>query len=183
MNNNLEEIRKSYQAVFKVLNKHKENISFDLNDLKHKSEVHILKIRLNELGFKVNYIGNLTYVDIRDWFHYVHYTPDSQYTISWSDDGRQPSNEELIKVSFPTGAYIFGDSYPTSVFNRLFIELKSFNPLYSDTKNSSLYFSLEDGARLYKEFDEIYKKYRELHTEESKAQKIKELEYQLAKLK
>src|SRR5690606_26139847 len=103
MNTNLEEIRKSYQAVFKVLNKHKENIDFNLRDLQYKSEIHILKIRLNELGFKVNYIGNLTYVDIRDWFHYVHYTQDSPYTISWSDDGRQPSSEELIKVSFPTG--------------------------------------------------------------------------------
>lgn len=183
MSNNIEAIKKSYQAVFKVLNKHKENIGFNVKNLQYESEVHILKLRLNELGFKVNYIGNLTYVDIRDWFHYVHYAQDSQYTISWSDDGRQPSNEELIKVSFPTGAYIFGDSYPTSVFNRLFNELKSFNPLYSDTNNSSLYFSLEDGARLYKEFDEIYKKYRELHIEESKAQKIKELEDQLAKLK
>lgn len=180
---NIEEVRKSYQAVFKVLNKHKENIDFDLKDLKYKSEVHILELRLNELGFKVNYIGNLTYVDIRNYFHYVHYTPDTKFSISWSDDGRQPSNEELIKVSFPTGAYIFGDSYPTSVFNRLFTELKSFNPLYTDTANSSLYFSLEDGARVYKEFDEIYKKYRELHIEESKVQKIKELEEQLAKLK
>ena len=49
-------------------------------------------------------------------------------SISWSDDGRQPKNETLLYISYPTGAYIFGGDYPTEFFQKFFLELKTYNP-------------------------------------------------------
>jgi len=60
--------------------------------------------------------------------------------ISWSDDGKQPEDELLLVISFPTGAYIFGDDYPTEFFKEFFQELKTYNPKYTDTTNKTLYF-------------------------------------------
>ncbi len=108
--------------------------------------------------------------------------------ISWSDDGRQPKDEWLFKIGFPTGAYIFGNGdclskeYPVETFGAFFEELRSYGPKYSDTANHSLYFSSDNARRVYEDFDGIFTRYKEGVVDEMKRQKKRELEQELARL-
>ena len=54
--------------------------------------------------------------------------------ISWPDDGNQPDNETLLILKFSTGAYFLDDDYPVELFERFFLELKSFGPKFVDSK-------------------------------------------------
>jgi len=108
--------------------------------------------------------------------------------ISWPDDDRQPDNEWLLRICFPTGAYIFGNGdclskeYPVETFNAFFEELRSYGPKYSDTANNSLYFSSDNAMRIYEAFDEIFKRHKTGVVDEMKRQKKRELERELARL-
>ena len=114
-----------------------------------------------------------------DWTRVALHGPES---ISWSDDGRQPEDEWLLCISFPTGAYIFGEAYPAATFDAFFAELKAFGAKYCDTNNSSLYFTEENSKAVYDAFWDIFKKYKALVTDELKAKRRAELEAELAKL-
>lgn len=116
------------------------------------------------------------------WTRLSFHGEDSQQTISWSDDGRQPKNEWLFKICFPTGAYIFGDSYPTETFTKFFDELKSYAPKYSDTCNKCLYFTEETSKAVYENFWSIYKKHQAMVAEEMKEQRKKKLQTELKEL-
>jgi hypothetical protein len=108
--------------------------------------------------------------------------------ISWSDDGRQPDNEWLFRICFPTGAYIFGDGdyfnkeYPVETFNAFFEELKSYGPKYCATANNSLYFSSDNAKRVYEDFDEIFNRHKAGVVNEMKKQKKLQLEQELERL-
>lgn len=108
---------------------------------------------------------------------------DHKRTISWSDDGRQPKNERLLCVGFPTGGYIFGDEYPTKTFNAYFAELCEFGPKYKDSMNHYLYFDSSNSAIVYKAVKELYKKYQGLVKAELEEREIAALEVRLSKLK
>lgn len=104
-------------------------------------------------------------------------------TISWSDDGRQPTDGEwLYCVSFPTGAYIFGSDYCTETFDAFFAELKAFGPKYSDSANHNLYFTSSGAAKVNDALPHLLKKYRSLINEELKRMRIAELQKELATL-
>lgn len=111
------------------------------------------------------------------------YGGDSGRTISWSDDDQQPENEWLYVVSFPTGAYFFGDSYPKEHFNAMFEELKSLGAKYSDTANKSLYFDSSNAKDVHQRIPEIVKKYRESLKEFETKREIESLEKRLQMLK
>ena len=115
------------------------------------------------------------------------YSEEQRRQISWSDDGRQPENEWLCVISFPTGAYIFGDyfkdEYPKETFNEFFEELKSYGTKYCDTVNHNLYFTSDVAHKVVKDFPEIFKKYKDMCQHEYERQRVKELEAELAKLK
>jgi hypothetical protein len=106
--------------------------------------------------------------------------------LSWSDDGRQPNNEWLYIISFPTGRYIFGDGFYNTgfpdLFKLFFKELKTYNPKYVDTANNALYFTEETSESVYNNFWNILNKYRGMVADESKRLRKKELEEELAKL-
>ncbi len=104
--------------------------------------------------------------------------------ISWSDDGRQPNNEWLLEISFPTGAYIFGDDYDyqQKLFQDFINELKSFNPDYSDTNNKSFYWKLDNAKSIYEEFKNILDKYKNLNREQFNSRKAAKLREELRKL-
>lgn len=111
-------------------------------------------------------------------------------TISWEDDGKVPENGEwLYKISFSTGAYIFGQHYPQQLFKEFFNELKSLSPKYCDTANSALYFSSENASEAYEAYPKILKKYKDkieadkkrIELEETK-KKLKALEEELKKV-
>lgn len=104
-------------------------------------------------------------------------------TISWPDDGRQPTDGEwLYCISFPTGAYIFGSDYCTDTFGAFFAELKAFNPKYLDSVNHNLYFTSDTAAKVNDALPNLLKKYRSLVNEELKRMRIAELQKELASL-
>lgn len=118
----------------------------------------------------------------RDYIKLAYYGEDLKRGISWSDDGKQPQEEWLMTISFPTGAYIFGDSYPTETFKAFWKELKSFNPKYSDTNNHCLYFTEETAKDVYNNYDRLFETYRALVQDEVKEQRKKKLQEELASL-
>ena len=125
------------------------------------------------------------YVKVSDYEFIAKYGEDYNRTISWSDDGRQPDNEWLYVISFPTGAYVLGDypnDYPKDTFNTFFNELKKFVPKYVDTENHSLYFSASNAKIAHNNFYEIFNKYKNLATVENKKRRAEKLRKELDEL-
>lgn len=110
------------------------------------------------------------------------YGGDQNRTISCSDDGSQPENEWLYVIRFPTGAYIFGQGYPTKTFQKFFNELKQFGPKYIDSANRALYFTSEKSASIHAALPEIFKRYKGLVDAELKEKRVKVLQDELEKL-
>jgi hypothetical protein len=110
------------------------------------------------------------------------YGEDHNRTISWSDDDSQPDNEWLYVICFSTGAYIFGQEYPTKTFQAFFNELKQFEPKYIDSMNTSLYFTSKKSAAIHAAFPEILQRYKGLVYDELKEKRIKALQDELEKL-
>lgn len=103
-------------------------------------------------------------------------------SIHCSDDGKQPENEWLYIIRFPSGPYIFhSDRSLSGLFKRFFEELKAFGPKYCDTMNHTLYFAEDTSELVYNSFWDIFKKYRALVNEEVKTLRKKELELELSK--
>ena len=145
-----------------------------------------LGIELKEVhGFdiKPENIRSLDYVDLGEYTKISWMGEKYQRTISWSDNGEQPDDELLLLIKFPTGAYIFGDDYPTELFHKFFNELLfDLNPKYTDIRNSVLYFSINNAGSAYNKFNLLYKKYDELNKEDYKQRKIQKMKDELAKL-
>lgn len=99
------------------------------------------------------------------------------------DNGIQPQEgERLYRMSFPTGAYTLGAEYPTQTFKAFFEELKSYQPKYVDSNNSSLYFTADKAGAAYKAFPTLLEKYKAQAEAEVKQKKIEKLRTELAKL-
>ena len=82
--------------------------------------------------------------------------------VARSDNGKQPkAGENLYTISFPTGAYIFGDHYPTELFRQFFKELVAYDPEYLDTANKTLYFTSKNAKHIHDDFDDILRKYHD----------------------
>lgn len=179
-------IEKAYKEVFDVLEKNKDLVKIEASQLFCIRDNHLLGIKLsNLLGFENEiYVSDSRYQRIGNLFNFIHYVKwGENMRISWSDDGRQPEiGEELIEYSFSTGPYVLGGHYDTATFQEFFQELKKFEPKYTDTKNCSLYFTLENGAKLFKVFKDLYQKYKDLSHERNIENKRQELLKQLEEL-
>ena len=116
------------------------------------------------------------------WSRVLYFSDDNGRSISWSDDGRQPENEWLYVITFTTGAYIFGKSYPTEVFQSFFTELKLFEPKYCDTANKSLYFTPDKAKAVHESFWEIFNRHKAMVEGEMKKKRKAELLEELKKL-
>jgi hypothetical protein len=188
-----QETEKAYKQILKLINKHKDLITFDIEQLEKKAKDHLFFLQLKEeYGFNLDpkqhnmpynkYYNNFNseYKSI-SWWGDKH--PDRK--ISWSDDGKQPENEWLFKLSFSTGAYSLGSDYDgqQELFQQFFNELKTYSPKYLDTTNKSLYFSLDNAGKIFNEFDSILKKYVKLNQEDYKRRQIIKMEKELEKLK
>lgn len=103
-------------------------------------------------------------------------------SISWEDNGKDPDGEFLLKVFFPTGAYIFGEDYDTDFFKRFFMELQEYEPKFKDSANNSLYFSKDKAGIFLGDYDGIFKKYRDMYRAESNKRKAEKLREELKKL-
>ena len=91
--------------------------------------------------------------------------------------------EELLKISFPTGAYVFGDDYDIEFFSEFYKELHLVEPKYEDSLNKSLYYSVENGKEAYEHYRNTYKKYCDNLAERRKQNRIKQIEKELSQLK
>lgn len=178
--------KKAYEEIIEVLNKHKDICVYDIQELESQAKKHLFGLKLKEeygLDLDPKDIRSLDYNRFGDYKCIGWWGEKYRRTISWSDDGKQPEDELLFVIGFSTGAYIFGDDYPTTLFQELWQELKSYQPKYCDTTNHNMYFSMENAGRIFNDFNAILKKYYEKNKEDFKARKVKKLEEELAKLK
>lgn len=158
-----------------------------LEDIRIMCKKQLLAEGLNKkFGF------NLSYKDIysEDWIRVSNYYGDMgigiwgvDYNRTISNIQEQPVNERLFSICFPTGAYIFGEDYPKELFNRFYSELETYNPKYNDKINHNLYFDLNNGAKIYKEYNNVLSKYRKEYYDGAKQRQIDELQRQIDKLK
>lgn len=140
----------------------------------------------NEFGFPFNKDSHHTWLAVGrpycDHMKLGYFGKDTGRSISWSDDGSQPcenSNEWLLVIKFPTGAFIFGDHYPVETFRAFFTELKAFSPKYCDSNNHALYFSSENAAKVVEAFYDIKASYSEQSRLEMVEKKRRDLQKQL----
>ena len=195
-----EEIKKAYEDILNVCEKYADesylsDFEFeDVRNMRDKAKNHLMIVDWQDkYGLDIKYdrqFYGYNYVKI-DEHRYFSYFDDAKTEkkegrgkyISWEDDGKQPKNEWLLSISFSTGAYIFGQDYPTALFEEFWQELKSYNPKFCDSHNHSMYFSLETAKDIFNNFPEILKKYHEKNREDAKKRKIKKMEEEIAKLK
>jgi hypothetical protein len=181
----LQEAKKIYDSILKIARKNKDLLIYNFQSLELQAKNHLFGLELKEVyGLELDEkrINNTRYNELKNNV-YLTYIDGVNSTISWSDNGEQPNGEYLIKFSYSTGAYIFGSDYPTDFFKKFFLELKSYNPDYCDSANSSLYFKLENAKDVFNNYDSIIKKYYELNKEDFKQREIIRMQEELDKLK
>jgi hypothetical protein len=135
--------------------------------------------------FKISLVNkyiNAGYIDLYNDMHLVLMGENHKRTISWSDDGSQPVDEWLLSIAYPTGAYIFGDSYPVKLFQEYFIELKNLGAKFCDTKNHCLYFDSNNAKKVYDLQREILNKYNGKLKEFLEAEELIKLKKRLEEL-
>lgn len=174
----------AYKEILSVLKRHDELLKDDYQiDIKGGI---INRIKLQEIsaefGIELKADCNPNWCKVSEYAGIGIYGEDHNRTISWSDDGEQPDNERLYVINFPTGAYIFGGSYPNATFKAFFEELKSYKPKYTDTTNKGLYFTSETARHVHKDFSDILAKYEALVGGELKAKRIEALAAELERL-
>lgn len=96
--------------------------------------------------------------------------------------GKLKEEEQLLRISFSTGAYTFGE-YNRNYFNKFFKELQEVKPKYVDELNSSLYYDYSNAKKAYEHYEKTYKKYKEDYKNICKQNEIEELEERLKELK
>lgn len=173
----------AYKLILKTINDCDAQVKLDSDIRWYELPTLIKKTELEEeFGVAIKNIHSQT------WFTCGYYSAIGLWgskhnrTISWSDDGRQPEDEWLYQISFPTGAYIFGADYCTETFDAFFAELKSFAPRYSDSANHSLYFTSGTTAEVSTALQVLIKKYSGLVQKEINEKRIIELQNELQKL-
>lgn len=187
----MKETEQVYRDIFKVLDKYQGIHTFDVDDMKRKAKCHLHEVKLvEEYGMNImpNTINNIDWNKIDDYRSICWMGDKYKRRVSWSDDGSQPTDEYMLIISFPTGAYIFGDGgmfdkdYPINFFNQFWNELKSYSPKYIDTANHSLYFPIETCANIFNDFNGILKKYHNLNKEDIKQRRIEKMKKELEQL-
>lgn len=186
----MEATKKAYDEILKVLHKYSELCLYDIEGLERKAKTHLFGLELKErYGLNINpkIVDSLNYQIFGD--KRIGLFGDKYgRLISWSVDGRQPEDEYLFTVSFPTGAYIFGDGetfnmdYPTEFFQKFWLELKSYNPDYIDEANRCLYWKLENAKDPFNNYDAVLKKYHDLNKEDIKQRRIAKMKADLEQL-
>mgnify|MGYP003676049519 CR=1 FL=1 len=175
-----------YIALAADLEKHKDLIEADrdlrcLRSIKDK----IFKFELIEdYGWVIpeHVNANPHWFGINDEVRAGTYGGDTNRSISWEDNGKDPQGEFLLSVIFSTGAYFFGDAYDTEFFKKFFSELESYKPKFKDSHNNRLYFSKEGAGVLLQNYDNIVNKYRKLYRDGQDKRRAKVLREELRKL-
>lgn len=177
--------KQAYKEILDLINKHKDLVNFDIYSLESISKCHILGLEMVEkYGFDIDpkRISSTDWYDMGNHMYLTRMGEKHGRAISWSDNHKQPKDELLLEISFPTGAYIFGDDYPTELFETFFTELKTYEPKYTDTHNHNLYFTLDKAGRLFNEHKDIMSKYWEINKADMNARRIKRMKEEIEKL-
>lgn len=178
-------MKKIYDEIFKLMDENEDNIAFDVKRLKEKSKLHLYGLELKEkhgLDLDPKSITSLNWNKLGHYITIGWYGDKYGRTISWSDNGEQPTDELLLDISFPTGGYIFGQDYPTEFFQKFFNELKTYKPKYSDTTNNTLYFSMDNASAIFNKFYSILNRYNDENKEDFKKRQIERKKEELQKL-
>jgi hypothetical protein len=196
------EVKNAYQDILKTCEKYaqlkdKYGCDFDdIGDMATSARNHLTLVEwLEKYGLELSHEykpHSCNHFVINEHMFFSYYRDAKKENeagngkyISWSDSGKQPFNEWLCCTSFSTGAYIFGDDYDSQkkLFQDFFNELKSYNPDFSDSHNSNLYWRLENAKGIFNDFNDIIKKYRDRNGKELKQREITKLEMKLKTLK
>lgn len=184
----MQEQLNAYKALYETAKQHRELIEDNhFRSIEEKVQELELSVLFNMKLKGAGYYWYEKHIGYGQCANIGLYSEEQRRQISWSDDGRQPENEWLCVISFPTGAYIFGDyfkdQYPKETFNAFFEELKAYGTKYCDSANHSLYYSTANAYVVCEAFPAIFKKYKDMCQQEYERQRVKELEAELAKLK
>lgn len=194
---NKEEQRKVIEQIYDLVKTFKrENYNNEENFLdKIKDEVNKFKIKydfLDKYGvdIKKDNIFNEENIKIDERYARISICKirgDETSRILNSD--KQPNNELLMVYSHSMGSYMFGGSwgsdkyYDSELFDMYFEELKKYKYKYIDNLNHYIYFDLEEGFRLYKDYKNICDKYQKQFDERRNNAKIEKLQEELKRLK
>lgn len=131
--------------------------------------------------------SNVSVVDINKFSALIYMGGGDGYigTISeiCNSDKQPPNPQLLLKISHSTGAYIFGDYYPTDLFNEFFAELQAKTKVeYVDVCNHSLYYTLENAMESITIYKEVYKEYVEKNKENYKKVMIEQKKREIERL-
>ena len=181
----VETTKKMYAEIMKTLNKYKSTCVFDIEELERKSKVHIYGLELKEkygLNIEPKQVNSLDHNKFGEWKTICWFGEKYKRTISWSIDGRQPEDELLLQIGFPTGAYIFGEDYATDFFQKFWLELKTYKPDYIDEANCCLYWNIKNAKEIFNSYNALLKKYYELNKEDAKQRLIDKMKKELEQL-
>lgn len=144
-----------YEKLLADLEKHKDAIE---NNLIMEDWLRLLEdiIAVQKISEEFD-IPIPSYYYNTDWINLGYHHSIGVYgekrKICSPDNGVQPQEgERLYRMCFPTGAYTLGAEYPTQTFEAFFEELKTYQPKYIDSNNSSLYFTADKAGEAYKTF-------------------------------
>lgn len=173
----------AYRLILKTINDCDAQVKLDADLSRHNLPTLIKKTETEEeFGITVENNHSQTWFDCGQYSVIGLLGTRHHRIISWSDDGSQPEDEWLYQISFPIGAYIFGEGYCTATFEAFFAELKSFQPKYSDSNNHNLYFTSATAAKVHAALPELLKKYAGLVQTELNAKRIAKLQEELKAL-
>jgi hypothetical protein len=106
----MENVKKAYDEILKVVKKHRDICVFDVSDLERKANIHLFGLKLKEvygLDIDPKRVDSVDYFRPNDHMYISWYGEKYKRTISWPVDGRQPEDELLLNICYPIGAYIF----------------------------------------------------------------------------
>ena len=188
---NKKKLKLKQELLLDVKEKLEKVYELDKDDIDINSYKDDIEKKLIQVEYKLKYDIELKNYEIRrtDWICIerlkgIIYIGKGMNVLNSKEQPRK--DETLIQFAYPTGAYIFGggwfpdvDDYDSELFDEFFEELKTYNYKYIDELNSCLYFNMENGIKLFKNYDEIFKKYQDMWNERKKVRKIKALKEEL----
>lgn len=180
----IKRVTNAYEEILQLLYKYKDDIAIDVTSIEDVAHRHLFGVKLvEEYGFKLDpkIIKNTDYQELMANVRIAFFDGINRL-VTWEDNGRQPHNELLLYLSFPTGPYVLGAEYPTALFKEFMGELQTYGPKYIDSHNYTLYFSMEKAAKIHNAYPEIFNRYRKIYADGAKERRAKKLREELAQL-
>jgi hypothetical protein len=184
-------VKAAYNEILDIVEKHKDICVFDIDKMRIDAKNHLFGTELKFVyGLNLNpkEVRSLQWLNFGEYRHIGWWGQKYNRTISWLNEGKQPEDELLLEISFPTGPYIFAfgsgfnSEYPSEFFQRFWNELKFHSPDYVDDHNHCLYWKIENAKGIFNDFDDILQRYYKLNEEDGRQRKIKAMKDALSEL-